>query len=179
MQKTTMTILGLLTEKPMHGYQIKQIIKERWIDMWANISVATLYNNLNKLEKSGEIIVHRKEKVGKTPQRNVYKITESGQLKLKNLVEQNINSCEKTGTVFWLAVAFIQNADKDIIVNALTQRVEKYSGMVKHLEAIHEDCLKNSEKFSYNWTAIISRGLYHTEIEQKQVIYLLENAKKR
>ena len=66
MSKTALAILGLLSEQPMHGYEIKQTVKDRWMDMWALISLPSIYNTLNRLAEQ-KYINASKEKIGKTP----------------------------------------------------------------------------------------------------------------
>ncbi len=73
MSKTALAILGLLSEQPMHWYEIKQTVKDRWMDMWALISLPSIYNTLNRLAEQ-KYINASKEKIGKTPERNVFTI---------------------------------------------------------------------------------------------------------
>ena len=42
MLKTELAILGLLSEKPMHGYEINQTAKDRWMEIWALISIPSI-----------------------------------------------------------------------------------------------------------------------------------------
>lgn len=46
-----MALLGLLSEKPKHAYEIENDIKERDMRYWTEISKSSIYKLLNKLEK--------------------------------------------------------------------------------------------------------------------------------
>jgi len=64
-------ILALLTEEPMHGYQIIGQLGERSGGMWRP-SAGSVYPTLQQLEDEG--LVKRQEQEG----RNVYSLTEEG-----------------------------------------------------------------------------------------------------
>jgi len=56
-----LALLGLLKERPMHGYEINNQIEERHMRDWAKIKVASIYNNLLALNKKGLIEVKKKK----------------------------------------------------------------------------------------------------------------------
>ncbi len=50
---TELAVLGLLAERPKHGYQIEQDIVERGMREWTEIGFSSIYYILNKLEAAG------------------------------------------------------------------------------------------------------------------------------
>lgn len=52
---TELTILGLITEQPRHGYDLDQVIEQRGIRRWAEIGFSSIYYVLTKLEGRGLI----------------------------------------------------------------------------------------------------------------------------
>ncbi|MFH5181926.1 PadR family transcriptional regulator [Paenibacillus sp. TAB 01] len=50
---TNMILLGMLMERPMHGYELQQQIQSRRLDVWAHILSGSIYYALNKMEKEG------------------------------------------------------------------------------------------------------------------------------
>ena len=46
-------ILGLLAERPRHGYEIEEVIEARGMREWTAIGFSSIYYLLNKLEKGG------------------------------------------------------------------------------------------------------------------------------
>jgi len=69
-------ILHLLTEGPMHGYQIMSELSERTDGMWRP-SPGSIYPTLNQLED--EDLVRAEEKDGK----KVYSLTDAGRLEVE------------------------------------------------------------------------------------------------
>ena len=51
MTKNELVVLGLLSEKPMYGYQLYQEIERREMEHWAQVNLASIYNTLNRLQK--------------------------------------------------------------------------------------------------------------------------------
>ena len=52
---TELTILGLITERPRHGYDLDQVIEQRGIRRWAEVGFSSIYYVLTKLEGRGLI----------------------------------------------------------------------------------------------------------------------------
>lgn len=170
MSKTEMAILGLLAERSMHGYEIKQTVKDRWMDMWALISLPSIYNTLNRLAGKKYIEEH-KEKIGKTPERNVYFISKHGKKYLTELVEKGLQSDKSPDSPFWLAVAFVDHTDKETAINAMNDRIDL-------LEKNHAELEKQRQKYKgsipYNWYVLIENGLAFMQVEIKQIRSLIK-----
>ncbi len=73
--KTKYAILGILTIKPMSGYEIKKMIDSSIAHFW-NESFGQLYPALSKMAEE-ELISVTSENVGSKP-KNIYSITEKG-----------------------------------------------------------------------------------------------------
>lgn len=52
-----LTILGLVIERPQHGYDLEQTIEQRGIRQWTDIGFSSIYYLLTKLEKRGLVQV--------------------------------------------------------------------------------------------------------------------------
>ncbi|QAY77244.1 PadR family transcriptional regulator [Sphingosinicella sp. BN140058] len=48
-------ILGLLAERPLHGYELDEVIEARGVRAWTEIGFSSIYFLLGKLEKKGLI----------------------------------------------------------------------------------------------------------------------------
>lgn len=81
-RKTRYVILGLLSEEPSSGYDIRKTIEMRFKFFWQE-SYGQIYPELARLEKEGLIsIIPQKEETKRT--RKVYQITESGKEALRS-----------------------------------------------------------------------------------------------
>ena len=79
-------VLGIIQNKPQHGYEIKQAIEESFGDMW-NVSYGQLYPTLKNLTEKGYVTKH-KEQGQKSIEKNVYKITDTGRILLQKWLDE-------------------------------------------------------------------------------------------
>jgi DNA-binding PadR family transcriptional regulator len=80
-------VLGLLQQRPMHGYELKRIAHENRIESWSGVLAGSIYHALKTLEREKLITTAREQKPSVRP-RTVYSITASGRRQLKLLVKQ-------------------------------------------------------------------------------------------
>jgi DNA-binding PadR family transcriptional regulator len=76
-----MAILSLIAEKPRHGYEIEQLIAQRGLREWIDISYTTIYYQLKRLEKKNLATSKLRRKAG-MPSRRVFTITDHGKEQL-------------------------------------------------------------------------------------------------
>jgi DNA-binding PadR family transcriptional regulator len=69
-------ILGLLAERPLHGYGLKRVFDQRLSPLWG-LTTGQIYQSLNALERVG-LIEGRSERSTRRPARRVYSVTEAG-----------------------------------------------------------------------------------------------------
>jgi DNA-binding PadR family transcriptional regulator len=79
------SILRILSDKPLHGYEIMKCIEEDTEGHWSP-SHSLLYNTLSQLEEQG-FITSQKDYKGEV-ERTVYTITKEGNEKLEEQVTQ-------------------------------------------------------------------------------------------
>src|SRR5712692_5592399 len=81
-----LAILGLLKERSMHGYQLKKRLADTLGSFW-QVSYGSLYPTLKRLQREGAVeMTFPKEDVGR--RKNVYRITEKGELLFAELLER-------------------------------------------------------------------------------------------
>jgi len=73
-----MAVLELLMEKPMHPYEMAQVLRARHIEARANVKPGSLYHAVERLETHGHIEVVDTQREGRRPERTVYGVTETG-----------------------------------------------------------------------------------------------------
>ncbi|MDD5447946.1 MAG: PadR family transcriptional regulator [Actinomycetota bacterium] len=114
-------ILGLLKEKPMHGYELKKRLTYILGHFWT-VSYGSLYPALKRLEKSG--FIERAYSVKeKTRTRNVYRITPAGEKRfLGLLVEEGQSPQSKSSEEFELRMAFFEYLDPATRLKLLERR---------------------------------------------------------
>ncbi len=72
-------VLELLHEKPMHPYEMAQLMRERYVDTRVNVKAGSLYHTVERLQGNGYIEVVDTQRDGRRPERTVYGMTPAGQ----------------------------------------------------------------------------------------------------
>lgn len=86
---TNLIILAFLRDRPMHGYEIQQMIQTSRMDTWANLLSGSIYYALNKMEKEGLIEAVAEERTG-ARLRKIYGITKQGEQLFRQLIEDAV-----------------------------------------------------------------------------------------
>ncbi len=81
-------LLGMLKESPKHGYEIKKKIKEI-LSLFAGVDLKSIYYPLRVLEEKGLVEKHS-NKLGRRPQRMVYKLTPKGENRFQELLTRSL-----------------------------------------------------------------------------------------
>jgi len=101
-----LAVLGLLKEKPMHGYELGQQLREQ-LGPFGRFSFGSLYPTLKRLAKEGAVETDLPK--GETPRRkNVYRITEPGEALFAHLLEESGPSVTEERNAFMLRLAFFR-----------------------------------------------------------------------
>lgn len=80
-------VLGLLQQRPMHGYELKRLAHENRIESWSGVLAGSIYHALKTMQREQLITTARASKPATRP-RVVYSITPAGRRALKQLVKQ-------------------------------------------------------------------------------------------
>jgi DNA-binding PadR family transcriptional regulator len=75
--KVDLLLLGLLLDRPMHGYELFQQIQAEEIDAWFNVSMAGVYYSLGKLRDQG-LVAESRQRGARSPRKSVYRLTDEG-----------------------------------------------------------------------------------------------------
>ena len=71
-------VLELLHEKPMHPYEMAQLMRERYVNTRVNVKAGSLYHTVERLQRDGFIHVVDTQRDGRRPERTVYGMTQAG-----------------------------------------------------------------------------------------------------
>ncbi len=135
-RKTKYVILGLLTEKPLSGYDIKKCIGIRFNYFWSE-SFGQIYPELESLVKEGLIVKEMAPASGKR-KRYSYRITENGNTTLrdwlKKPVETEINRYE-----ILLKTYFGNLSDRAILIRHIREFQSRHKQDLTMLNLFNEE----------------------------------------
>src|ERR687888_1356041 len=145
-----LAILGLLKERPMHGYQLKRRLAETLGGFW-QVSYGSLYPALKRLQREEAVeMIFPKEQVGR--RKNVYRITPKGeQLFYELLQEAGQESWEDNR--FRVRLAFFKYLKPDTRLRLLEKRRAYLEGRLSEIKT----SLKNARERIDNYTLSLMR----------------------
>ncbi len=73
-----LAVLGCLSERPMHPYEISTTLRTRGKESSIKLNYGSLYSVVNSLQKHGLIKSRETTREGRRPERTVYEITDAG-----------------------------------------------------------------------------------------------------
>jgi DNA-binding PadR family transcriptional regulator len=123
--------LGLLNERPMHPYEMYQLLITRAEDRLVKVRPGSLYHTVDRLTRQGYVESTGVDRQGNRPERTTYRITESGQLALSERITEILALPVNEYPEFPLAIAEAHNLKKDVFLDLLTRR---RVGLVSNLE---------------------------------------------
>lgn len=134
LQLTTpdLVVLSLLSEHPMHGYDLNQELEKREVRDWAGISRPQVYYSLNKLkllQMITEVFVANKNAAG--PDRQVYQISQKGKQGLRQSLDSNDWAINRTISPFLTWMALSPHAAKKSIIRMINERRGFLEGEIK------------------------------------------------
>ncbi len=113
-----LAILGLLKQKPMHGYELKKELTAQLGQFW-QASWGSLYPALSRLEKQEAVErIFPKEDVKR--RKNIYRITKHGEKLFQNSLSEHSAISDAAG--FGLKLAFFRYMKPDARVDLLERR---------------------------------------------------------
>jgi DNA-binding PadR family transcriptional regulator len=174
MSKNELVVLGLLSQKPMHGYQLHQEIEKTGMEIWAEVNLSSIYNTLNRLEEE-EMVEAKREKPGKMPERSVYHVTKTGKKKLASLLEQVLSDKRIRPADLMLGIFFIKGLPRRKALDCLESKVEVMQKLLKGLQHAERAAEGN---LPFPWTFFMRGTIDHLKNGIKKIDDLTKHIKR-
>jgi DNA-binding PadR family transcriptional regulator len=115
--------LAMLIERPMHPYEMYQLLIARKQDKTVKLRPGTLYHGINWLESAGFIVATGTEREGNRPERTTYAATDAGRTALRHTVMAMLTEPAEEFPEFTVAMGEAHNLPKDEVLAALRERL--------------------------------------------------------
>ena len=119
-----LSLLTLLTERPMYPYEMAATLRERGKDQAIKINWGSLYTVVQNMEKYGFIEAVEVAREGRQPERTTYQITDAGRAELKDWLRELLSVPEREYTRFEAALADSAVLPPDELTGLLQQRLD-------------------------------------------------------
>ncbi|NKX50858.1 PadR family transcriptional regulator, partial [Arthrobacter deserti] len=131
--------LALLAERPMHPYEMYQLLLERWEDRVVKVRPGSLYHTVDRLAGQGYLRATGTRRAGNRPERTTYEITGEGRAillgHLRELLAVPVNEYPR----FPLALSEAHNLPRQTVIELCGQRLGLLRGEAERLDrGIHQ-----------------------------------------
>ncbi len=132
MRNLKYVILGLLTQKPMTGYEIKQKFEGALSEFWyANHS--QIYPELKRLTEE-DMIQYKIQIVGNSLEKKVYTITEAGKKEFNIWLKKREGLEATPKDIFRLRLFFSNELPEEMQMELIQDQLELHRERLQHLE---------------------------------------------
>jgi DNA-binding PadR family transcriptional regulator len=135
--------LGLLIERPMHPYEMYQVLMQRHEDRIVKVRPGTLYHAVARLAADGLVEPRGTERDGNRPERTTYAILPAGRNELKSRVEELLSTPVNEYPCFPQALDEAHNLPAASVIGLMEQRLGHLQGQVTALETGLAQALAN------------------------------------
>ena len=126
-------ILGAFAERgEMHGHGLRLLAEQEHIDEWTDFTVGAVYGALKRMSADGVIEVVRVEREGNYPERQVYRITESGRVALAALRQEYLSHIDLRPDSFDLALGTLDPRQLDDLAEIIAARLAELRQRVSY-----------------------------------------------
>jgi DNA-binding PadR family transcriptional regulator len=130
-----LSLLTLLTERPMYPYEMAATLRHRGKDQSIKINWGSLYTVVQNLEKHGFIETVEVGREGRQPERTTYQITDAGRAELADWLRELISEPEREYTRFEAALAECAVLSPRELTDLLKQRLDALEAAVAEHQA--------------------------------------------
>ncbi|MDT9664032.1 PadR family transcriptional regulator [Rhodococcus qingshengii] len=139
------TVLGLLSERSMHPYEMYQLASVRRGDQLVKIKPGSLYHMVSRLEKQELLASIGTDREGNRPERTTYEITARGREALEHQLREMLAVPVREYPRLPLALAEMHNLSASTACQMLRIRLAHLDKTIAKFEADYE-ALKAAEK---------------------------------
>lgn len=147
-------ILGLLKNKPCHGYEIKKQIREV-VSTFAALEVESIYYTLTLLEKKSFVKKAASVQASR-PEKFIYSLTPKGEQRFSQLLTKSLLTAQRPNFSFDIALYFLPYLPVEVAMKRLKGRIRVLSKLEEGLRRLISQL---QEKSSYHLKSIVEHNL--------------------
>ena len=159
-----LAILHLLFERPMHPYEMQQLMRERAHDRVIHLHGSSLYSTIQRLERAGLITAQGSERVGKRPPRTIYALTAAGRAEQHTWLRDLLATPRSEFPWFGAALAFLGAVPPDEARGFMEQRADLLEAQIIAMERQAADEDTDEEPALLSIEDDYRRAMLHAEL---------------
>lgn len=127
-----LTILGLIIERPSHGYDLERVIEERGIREWTDLGFSSIYYVLSKLQAKGYV---ESDAAPPGKSRRVYAATAAGRRSAADAAIAAISDATPLRPPLLIGLANLPLLTNRQVASALNERRQQLDQRIRSIDA--------------------------------------------
>ncbi|WP_167477603.1 PadR family transcriptional regulator [Nocardia arthritidis] len=117
-------VLGLLEERPMHPYEMYQLLVSRQQNVLVKVRPGSLYHTVARLADLELVRAEGTGREGNRPERTTYRITERGRTAMRERIAEILRAPAAEYPAFPIGIAEAHNLPMPEVIALLNERLE-------------------------------------------------------
>lgn len=142
--------LELLHERPMHPYEMHQLLRARQANKVLKLSAGSLYHTIERMAGHGLIEVVETSREGRRPERTTYQITEAGRdafaERLRGIIAEPVDEFP----TYAIGIGLLHTLDRDDALIQLHRRQMDLAANIARIK-VYIDNLENGDVEEMYW----------------------------
>lgn len=135
-----LAVLSVLTQRPMHPYEMASVLRARGKDQDMKIKWGSLYTVVRNLEKHGLVEATESVRQGGRPERTIYRITAAGEEEFADWTRELISTPEREHPQFKAGLSVLTVLPPDEVTGLLLRRLDQLTDQIaKQRESLARD----------------------------------------
>lgn len=167
-----MAVLELLHERPMHPYEMAQLMKERYVSTRVKVKAGSLYHTVDRLAENGFVEIVETQRDGKRPERTLYAMTEAGRDEFVDRAQDMLATPAEEYPEYLSALAVIDELGPEMTLTQLKHRVLRLQAAIASDQVVLENLVKEHklpEVYWLDWSYATARRAFELEWTQKLI----------
>ncbi len=154
-------LLGLLAQRPMHGYELKSAFEETVGTLW-ELNIGQIYNTLRSLERNGQVEMQGQEQEGRGPPRKVYAITEVGREELVRWLDEPVRQPRRLKDAFYIKLVFYRLLGLGDAQTLIWNQRQAYLQVLRQINDLRAQADAKADPFTI---LLLEGGAFHLEAD--------------
>src|SRR6266516_1361963 len=130
-------VLGSLSERPMHPYEISTMLRARGKDQSIKVNYGALYSVVAALEKHGFVEALETVREGNRPEGTVYQSTATGQAAFTDWLPELIGTPTREVHPLEAGLAYLLGLPPDRVLERLDERQTAIDAEIQEMTELH------------------------------------------
>jgi DNA-binding PadR family transcriptional regulator len=157
-------LLGILSERERHGYDLKDAFDERVGEFWA-LNFGQIYSTLDRLEREG-LVERRSEPQEKRPDRKIYRITPKGKRELEEWLSRPVLRPRALRDEVFIKLLFHDPDDRETLLELIQKQKQVYMEHMRGLTRRKFELSKRADRAQLFVTELLmDAALFHAEAD--------------